>query len=101
MNIRLNQKAAAFAGGVVSMACHDVELFWKKSKRPKPQSGLSTEGKIVSWKICNSPQGYTKVQLMGGGITYLQQISITIIYAFSAEVDHFRKEKLIHVTLLL
>jgi hypothetical protein len=38
---------------------------------------------------------------MGGGITYLQQISITIIYAFSAEVDHFRKEKLIHVTLLL
>ena len=36
-----------------------------------------------------------------GGITYLQQISITIIYAFSAEVDHFRKEKLIYVTLLL
>jgi hypothetical protein len=36
-----------------------------------------------------------------GGMIYLQQISITIIYAFYAGADHFRKEKLIQVTLLL
>jgi hypothetical protein len=47
------------------------------------------------------PTRLHKSAVNGGGTTYLQQISITIIYAFSAEVDHFRKEKLIYVTLLL